>query len=36
MEAELKRRGLKMTSNEGGFHVTDPDGVGVQMGGKKQ
>jgi catechol-2,3-dioxygenase len=36
MEAELKRRGLKMTSNEGGFHVTDPDGIGVQMGGKKQ
>ena len=36
VEAELKRRGLKMTSNEGGFHVTDPDGVGVQMGGKKQ
>ena len=36
MEAELKRRGLKMTSNEGGFHVTDPDGLGVQMGGKKQ
>ncbi len=36
MEAELKRRGLKMTSNDNGFHVTDPDGIGVQMGGKKQ
>jgi catechol 2,3-dioxygenase-like lactoylglutathione lyase family enzyme len=36
VEAELKRRGLKMQSSEGGFHVEDPDGFGVQMGGKRQ
>jgi len=36
MEAELKRRGLKIRTTEGGFHVTDPDGFEVQMGGKRQ
>jgi hypothetical protein len=36
VEAELKRRGLKIQSIEGGFHVEDPDGFGVQMGGKRQ
>jgi len=36
VEAELKRRGLKIQSSEGGFHVEDPDGFGVQMGGKRQ
>jgi catechol 2,3-dioxygenase-like lactoylglutathione lyase family enzyme len=36
VEAELKRRGLNIRSTEGGFHVPDPDGFDVQMGGKKQ
>jgi catechol 2,3-dioxygenase-like lactoylglutathione lyase family enzyme len=36
VEAELKRRGLKIRTTEGGFHVQDPDGFEVQMGGKKQ
>ena len=36
VEAELKRRGLKIQTSEGGFHVDDPDGFGVQMGGKRQ
>jgi len=36
MEAELKRRNLEIRSTEGGFHVKDPDGFEVQMGGKKQ
>ena len=36
MEAELKRRGLKIRVTEGGFHVMDPDGFDVQMGGKIQ
>src|SRR4029450_7395334 len=36
VEAELKRRGLNIRVTEGSFHVTDPDGFEVQMGGKKQ
>lgn len=36
VEAELKRRGLKIRVTEGGFHVADPDGFEVQMGGKTQ
>jgi catechol 2,3-dioxygenase-like lactoylglutathione lyase family enzyme len=36
VEAELKRRGLKIRTTEGGFHVADPDGFEVQMGGKTQ
>ena len=36
VEAELKRRGLKIRATEGSFHVPDPDGFEVQMGGKKQ
>jgi len=36
VEAELKRRGLKIRTTEGSFHVEDPDGFGVQMGGKTQ
>jgi catechol 2,3-dioxygenase-like lactoylglutathione lyase family enzyme len=36
VEAELKRRGLQIRTTEGGFHVQDPDGFEVQMGGKKQ
>ena len=36
VEAELKRRSLKIQTSEGGFHVDDPDGFGVQMGGKRQ
>ena len=36
VEAELKRRGLQIRSTEGSFHVQDPDGFEVQMGGKKQ
>jgi catechol 2,3-dioxygenase-like lactoylglutathione lyase family enzyme len=36
VEAELKRRGLNIRSTEGGFHVQDPDGFDVQMGGKTQ
>jgi catechol 2,3-dioxygenase-like lactoylglutathione lyase family enzyme len=36
VEAELKRRGLKIRVTEGSFHVQDPDGFEVQMGGKKQ
>ena len=36
MEAELKRRGLKIRATEGSFHVQDPDGFEVQMGGKTQ
>ena len=34
--AELKRRGLNIRVTEGSFHVQDPDGFEVQMGGKKQ
>ena len=36
VEAELKRRGLKIRTTEGSFHVEDPDGFEVQMGGKTQ
>ena len=36
VEAELKRRGLKIRTTEGSFHVPDPDGFEVQMGGKQQ
>ena len=36
VEAELKRRGLNIRVTEGSFHVSDPDGFEVQMGGKKQ
>ena len=36
VEAELKRRGLNIRTTEGGFHVQDPDGFEVQMGGKVQ
>jgi len=36
VEAELKRRGLKIRTTEGSFHVQDPDGFEVQMGGKNQ
>ncbi|HKE82863.1 MAG TPA: VOC family protein [Vicinamibacterales bacterium] len=36
VEAELKRRGLNIRVTDGSFHVQDPDGFEVQMGGKKQ
>lgn len=36
VEAELKRRGLMIRNTEGSFHVQDPDGFEVQMGGKNQ
>ena len=36
VEAELKRRGLNIRVTEGSFHVQDPDGFEVQMGGNKQ
>jgi catechol 2,3-dioxygenase-like lactoylglutathione lyase family enzyme len=36
VEAELKRRKLAIRVTEGSFHVQDPDGFEVQMGGKKQ
>ena len=36
VEAELKRRKLNIRVTEGSFHVQDPDGFEVQMGGKKQ
>ena len=36
VEAELNRRGLKIRVTEGSFHVPDPDGFEVQMGGKTQ
>jgi catechol 2,3-dioxygenase-like lactoylglutathione lyase family enzyme len=36
VEAELKRRGLMIRATEGSFHVPDPDGFEVQMGGKTQ
>ena len=36
VEAELKRRGLMIRATEGSFHVQDPDGFDVQMGGKVQ
>ena len=36
VEAELKRRGLEIRTTDNGFHVKDPDGFEVQMGGKEQ
>jgi catechol 2,3-dioxygenase-like lactoylglutathione lyase family enzyme len=36
VEAELKKRGLQIRTTEGSFHVQDPDGFEVQMGGKNQ
>src|SRR5215471_13958027 len=36
VEQELKRRGLMIRTTEGSFHVQDPDGFEVQMGGKNQ
>jgi catechol 2,3-dioxygenase-like lactoylglutathione lyase family enzyme len=36
VEAELKRRALTIRTTEGSFHVQDPDGFEVQMGGKNQ
>ena len=36
VEAELKRRGLMIRTTEGSFHVQDPDGFEVQMGGETQ
>src|SRR5262245_53911226 len=36
VEAELKRRGLEIRTTEGSFHVQDPEGFEVQMGGKEQ
>ena len=36
VEAELKRRKLNIRVTDGSFHVPDPDGFEVQMGGKKQ
>jgi catechol 2,3-dioxygenase-like lactoylglutathione lyase family enzyme len=36
VETELKRRGLMIRATEGSFHVQDPDGFEVQMGGKTQ
>ncbi len=36
VEGELKRRGLQIRTTEGSFHVQDPEGFEVQMGGKEQ
>jgi catechol 2,3-dioxygenase-like lactoylglutathione lyase family enzyme len=36
VEAELKRRGLKIRTTEHSFHFTDPDGFELQVGGKDQ
>lgn len=36
VEAELKRRGLTIRTTDNSFHVPDPDGFEVQMGGKTQ
>ena len=36
VEAELKHRGLQIRETEGSFHVQDPDGFEVQMGGRNQ
>ncbi len=36
VEVELKRRGLTIRATDGSFHVQDPDGFEVQMGGKTQ
>jgi len=34
--ADLKRRGLEVRDTPGSFHIKDPDGFDVQMGGKDQ
>jgi len=34
--AELKRRGLEVRETANSFHIKDPDGLIVQMGGKDQ
>jgi catechol 2,3-dioxygenase-like lactoylglutathione lyase family enzyme len=34
--AELKRRGLEIRETKNSFHIKDPDGFEVQMGGKDQ
>jgi catechol 2,3-dioxygenase-like lactoylglutathione lyase family enzyme len=34
--AELKRRGLEVRETKGSFHIKDPDGFMLQMGGKDQ
>jgi len=34
--AELKRRGLEVRDTPGSFHIKDPGGFDVQMGGKDQ
>jgi catechol 2,3-dioxygenase-like lactoylglutathione lyase family enzyme len=34
--AELKRRGLEVRASAGSLFIKDPDGFGVQMGGKDQ
>lgn len=36
VEAELKHRSLDIRTTEGGFHLKDPDGFEVQLGGKEQ
>ncbi len=36
MDAELKKRGLMIRVTNNSFHVQDPDGNEVQMGGKEQ
>jgi catechol 2,3-dioxygenase-like lactoylglutathione lyase family enzyme len=36
VEAELKSRGLEIRATDNSFHVKDPDGLEVQMGGKRQ
>jgi catechol 2,3-dioxygenase-like lactoylglutathione lyase family enzyme len=36
VEAELKRRGLQIRATDNSFHVQDPDGFEVQMGGRRQ
>src|SRR4029450_2942785 len=36
VEAGWRRRGLQIRVTEGSFHVPDPDGFEVQMGGQRQ
>ena len=36
MDAEMKKRGLMVRVTNNSFHVQDPDGLEVQMGGKEQ
>jgi len=36
LRAELKRRGLMIRVTGNSFHVQDPEGLEVQMGGKEQ